>query len=101
VTRKGSVVGVFSNVGEDGADYWLYVAANDHGFGNSASVMEVTQCKLYVTRVDGWLDIEMSQGLPKIFYPANKLTGTGLCEDTLSAKRQKTPLSRHARAHAQ
>ena len=108
VMRKGDLgfhtIGVFSNLGESGPDYVLPITYDNHFFGRNAWVVEVTECKFYVTDKDAKLNVKMSKGLPRVFYSAVKLAGSGVCPnlvlpDGKRAKRREEHAARHVHAH--
>lgn len=83
VMRKGDtnyqVIGVFSNLGANGASYTLTLPSSDTGFTASQSVYEIGSCTLYTTDSSGNLAVSMASGLPRIFYPTAQLQGSGIC----------------------
>lgn len=106
--RKGDLgchtIGVFSNKGEAGPDYILPITYDNHFFGRNTWVVEVTECVFYVTDKDANLKVKMSKGLPRVFYSAVKLVGSGVCPglvlpDGKKAGKRSKHLSRHAHSH--
>jgi alpha-amylase len=83
VMRKGDsgyqIVGVFTNLGADGASYTLTLPSSDTGFTASQSLVEITGCTLYTTDSSGNLAVAMASGLPRIFYPTAQLEGSDIC----------------------
>ena len=83
VMRKGNagyqIVGVFSNLGADGNSYTLTLSSDETGFTDSQEVIEALSCTAYTTDSSGNLDVAMADGLPRVFYPAAKLDGSGIC----------------------
>lgn len=83
VTRKGKtgaqIVGVYSNLGENGAYYNLQLNASQTLFTKNEKVVEVLSCTLLTTDKTGNLALPMGGGRPKILYPYTKLSGTGIC----------------------
>lgn len=83
VMRKGDtnyqVIGVFTNLGANGASYTLTLPSSDTGFTASQSVVEVMACTSYTTDSSGNLAVSMASGLPRIFYPTAQLEGSGIC----------------------
>lgn len=43
--------------------------------------MEVLACTSYTVDGSGDLDVAMAGGLPRVFYPASLLSGSGVCSD--------------------
>ena len=82
VTRKGDagsqIVGVYSNLGENGGYYDLPLSTSDTGFESNEQVMEVLTCTLLTTDSDGSLPVPMGGGLPRILYPYSSL-GSCIC----------------------
>ena len=83
VMRKGDtnyqIIGVFTNLGANGASYTLTLPSSDTGFTASQSVVEVMGCTSYTTDSSGNLAVSMASGLPRIFYPTAQLEGSGIC----------------------
>ena len=81
--RKGDagyqIIGVFSNLGAGGSSYTLTLPSSDTGFTDSESVVEVLSCTSYTTDSSGNLNVAMAGGLPRVFYPAAQLSGSGIC----------------------
>ena len=79
--RKGfdgnQVIGVFSNLGANGASYTLTLG--NTGYTAGEKVVETLTCAALVVDGDGTLAVGMSRGLPRIYYPAAQLTGSGIC----------------------
>ncbi|KAG0647877.1 Taka-amylase A [Hyphodiscus hymeniophilus] len=84
VMRKGyaglQVIGVFTNLGANGASYTLNLPSSDTGFTASQAVTEVMSCTAYTTNSSGNLAVSMASGLARIFYPTAQLTGSGVCD---------------------
>ena len=79
--RKGfdgnQVIGVFTNRGIGGASYTLTLG--NTGFTAGEKVVEMLTCAALTADGSGNLAVPMSGGLPRIYYPANQLTGSGIC----------------------
>lgn len=88
VMRKGSngtqVLSVLSNLGASGPCYTLVLPAADTGFAPSQSLVEVLGCSFYKTEANGDLQVEMSAGAPRVFYPTSHLQGSGICPSLTS-----------------
>ena len=83
VMRKGStgsqIISVFSNKGTNGNSYTLSLPSSGTGFASGQTVIEVLSCTSYSTDSSGNLAVSMSGGLPRVFYPAAQLSGSGIC----------------------
>lgn len=79
--RKGNndaqVVGVFSNKGANGNAYTQKISGT--GFTAGSTVVEILGCTKLTVASDGSINVQMGAGAPKIFYPAAKLAGSGMC----------------------
>ena len=79
--RKGfagnQVIGVFSNKGSDGASYSLTLG--NTGYTEGEKVIEMLTCAVLTVDGNGNLVVGMSGGLPRIYYPAAQLMGSGIC----------------------
>lgn len=76
-TKKGGLVAVLSNKGENGDAYTQVFPA---GYSAGEEVVEVLTCDQLVADEEGRLTVDMRNGLPKVFYPQSGLTGTELCQ---------------------
>ncbi|PGH33841.1 alpha-amylase [[Emmonsia] crescens] len=78
--RKGAegkhVTVVYSNQGEKGGDYRLDLHIS---YTPGTIVTEVLGCENYTVDSQGALGVKMGKGLPKVFFPADMLDGSGLC----------------------
>ncbi|OJD12813.1 hypothetical protein AJ78_06654 [Emergomyces pasteurianus Ep9510] len=83
VTRKGiegrHLTVVYSNQGEKGGPYDLYLRIS---YTPGLVVTEVLSCENYTVDWQGTLGVKMAKGLPKVFFPAHELHGSGLCGAT-------------------
>jgi alpha-amylase len=83
--RKGDagsqIVGVFNNQGANGGSYTLTLSSSTTGFTASQSLVEVLSCTAYTTDSSGNLNVAMAGGLPRVFYPAAQLAGSGACSN--------------------
>lgn len=83
--RKGSagsqIVGVFNNQGASGGSYTLTLSSSATGFTASQSVVEILTCTAYTTDSSGNLNVAMAGGLPRVFYPAAKISGSDVCSN--------------------
>lgn len=73
MTRKGDagsqIVGVYSNLGENGHYYDLSLRASQTGFTPNEKIVEVLSCTLLSTDGMGSLIVPMGGGLPKVLFP--------------------------------
>jgi alpha-amylase len=81
--RKGDtgsqIVSVFTNQGSSGGSYTLTLSSSATGFTASQSLVEILSCTTYTTDGSGNLNVAMASGLPRVFYPATQLAGSGAC----------------------
>lgn len=80
--RKGSdgyqVVGLFTNTGSSGSPS-VTLTASMTGFTAGEAVVDVMSCTTFTTDSDGSLYVTLSGGVPRVFYPSARLTGSGIC----------------------
>jgi alpha-amylase len=74
--RKGKVVSVLSNKGEEGDAYTQSIPA---GYGADVEVTELLSCETLTANGDGNIMVPMESGLPRVYYPSSSLDGSGLC----------------------
>lgn len=90
VMRKGNngsqIVSVLSNYGAAGPCYTLVLPSTQTGFTPKQALVEVLSCTPYTTDAAGNLAVSMSAGLPRIFYPTARLTGSTICASVTSTK---------------
>ncbi|KAI9717591.1 MAG: hypothetical protein M1828_007152 [Chrysothrix sp. TS-e1954] len=81
--RKGfdgnQIIGIFTNRGASGGDSTLSLPASDTGFASNEKVLEILSCTSVTCDGSGTLDIPMSSGLPRIYYPSSQLSNSGVC----------------------
>ncbi|KAK7539152.1 glycoside hydrolase superfamily [Phyllosticta citricarpa] len=79
--RKGfdgaQVITVLSNKGESGEAYTLSLGST--GWSGGVQVVEVLTCATLTTASDGTVPVPMESGLPRVLYPKDKLSGSGIC----------------------
>jgi alpha-amylase len=82
VMRKGytgyQVIGVYTNVGSSGSKT-LTLTSSMTGFTASQSLVDVLSCTAFTADSSGNLAVTLSSGLPRVFYPLARLTGSGIC----------------------
>ncbi|KAF4784519.1 alpha amylase [Colletotrichum scovillei] len=66
------------NVGTN-RTYSVSLAQEDTGFRPCKLILEVVQCRPYVTDATGVLKATSGSGEPLVFVPADKVMGTGIC----------------------
>lgn len=80
--RKGrdgyQVIGVFTNKGSSGSSS-LTLTTSMTGFTASQSVVDVMSCTTFTTDSSGSLGVTLSGGIPRVFYPSARLSGSGIC----------------------
>ena len=88
VTRKGAtgaqIVGVYTNLGENGNSYDLTLSSAVTGFEASAGIVDVLTCTLLTADSQGSLVVPMASGQPRILYSQSGLKGSGICNSTQS-----------------
>lgn len=89
VLRKGhagkQIVALLTNKGQDGNKYELTLAPGHTEFGANEAVVEVLGCTELTTDGGGNLRVQMSGGLPRVFYPKERMGGSGVCPDITGA----------------
>lgn len=88
VMRKGSagsqVVSVLSNSGAHSPCYTLTLTTFETGFTAKQSLVEILGCTFYTTDSLGNLEVSMSGGAARVFYPTTQLRGSGICPSLTS-----------------
>ncbi|KIM98961.1 glycoside hydrolase family 13 protein [Oidiodendron maius Zn] len=81
--RKGfdnaQIISVYSNLGSGGASYTLTLPSSDTGFTANQALVEIGGCTSLSTDGSGNLAVAMGGGLPRVYYPAAQLSGSGIC----------------------
>jgi len=79
--RKGldgeAIIAVFTNMGSNGGSKTISVS--DTGYTSGSLVTEVISCQQTTVGSGGTLSVTLSGGLPRVYYPNAKLTGSGIC----------------------
>jgi len=79
--RKGfngnQVVTVLSNQGSSGPSYTFLLGNTGHTSGQQ--LVEVLTCSSVIVDGNGNIPVSMNQGMPRVFYPAHQLSGSGIC----------------------
>ena len=80
--RKGTtgsqVVTVLTNQGSSGSSYTLSVSGTEYAAGTTLT--EVYTCASVTVDGSGNVPVPMESGAPRALYPAELLSGSGLCE---------------------
>ncbi|QSZ34496.1 hypothetical protein DSL72_006090 [Monilinia vaccinii-corymbosi] len=83
VMRKGQkgkqIVGVFGNWGQ-GRAHNITLTSNQTGFNPGNKVVDVLTCTVLTPGKNGSLPVKISGGEPRVFYPTDMLSGSGICE---------------------
>lgn len=97
--RKGSMITILSNKGEDGDAYEQVIPA---GYPAGAQVTEVLTCASLTADGDGAITVPMEGGLPRVYYPSAGLEGSGICAggDSAAARDQASSGSGRAKRHS-
>lgn len=99
--RKGwdgsQVVGVFTNKGASGSGS-LTLTSSMTGFTAGQAVVDVMSCTSFTTDSSGSLAVTISGGLPRVFYPSAKLSGSGICGSTVGTTAAGTTSTRSSSA---
>ncbi|KAI9691345.1 MAG: hypothetical protein M1820_009724 [Bogoriella megaspora] len=81
--RKGfndsQMITILSNLGVFGSNYNLSLTQAETGFRPGTALTELLSCTNTTIGTYGNLTIPMGQGLPKVYYPTNLLSGSGMC----------------------
>jgi alpha-amylase len=82
VMRKGwagyQVIGVFTNKGSSGSSS-LTLTTSMTGFTAGQAVVDVMSCTAFIADSSGSLGVTLSGGIPRVFYPSARLSGSGIC----------------------
>lgn len=80
--RKGfdgyQVIGIFSNVGSSGSAS-VALTGSQTGFEANQAVIDVMSCTAATTDSSGSLSVTLSGGIPRVYYPTARLSGSGIC----------------------
>lgn len=77
VLKKGQMVAVYNNRGSSTPAYTL--ALRDTGFNAGSSVTDLLSCRTTTVCGDGTLSVNVTGGLPLVFFPSAGLRGCGIC----------------------
>lgn len=80
--RKGNdgyqVITVLSNKGASGDAYTLNLS--NTGWTSGTEVVEVLTCSSVTVTSSATVTVPMASGLPRVYYPAAQLSGSGICD---------------------
>ena len=83
VLRKGDdnaqIISVYTNLGSGATSYTLTLPSSDTGFTASQALVEIGGCTSVSTDGSGNLAVAMAGGVPRVYYPAAQLSGSGIC----------------------
>lgn len=81
--RKGeagaAIVSVYTNRGSNSGGSTMTLAASRTGYSANTDLVEVLSCATLRVDSRGNLGVTVSNGLPGVYYPRQKLIGSGLC----------------------
>jgi len=87
--RKGfdgnQIVTVLSNRGASGSSYTLTLTNSETRYTAVENVVEVLSCTTVTVDSSGNLAVPMASGLPRVFYPATQMSGSGMCGYTTNS----------------
>lgn len=79
--RKGfngnQVITVLNNQGSSGPNYTFLLG--NTGYTSGQHLIEVLSCSSVTVDENGNIPVNMNQGLPRVFYSALQLSGSGIC----------------------
>lgn len=80
--RKGfdhsQIITVLTNEGENQDSSTL--SLKDTGFSDGEAVMEVLTCEEQRAQDDGAINVALSNGVPRVYYPSEALKGSRICQ---------------------
>ena len=82
--RKGMMVTVLSNKGASGDAYQQSIPA---GYASDTQLTEILTCAMVTADSNGNIEVPMARGLPRVYYPTDGLSGSGLCGSSSKLKR--------------
>ncbi|KAK5168129.1 uncharacterized protein LTR77_006697 [Saxophila tyrrhenica] len=75
-TRKGKMVTVLTNCGSEGDSYTVEFDAK---YQPNKKLTEVLTCETAQADGEGKIEVEVTKGEPKVYYPTERLGGSGVC----------------------
>jgi alpha-amylase len=83
-TRKGNagfqVVAVFTNVGSS-SSATVTLSSSATGFEANQGLVDVMSCTPFTADSSGRITVTLANGLPRVLYPAARLSGSSICPD--------------------
>lgn len=80
--RKGfdgnQIIGVFTNSGSGGSPS-VTLTSSQTGFTANQDLVDVMSCTSSTTDSSGGLAVTLSGGVPRVYFPADGLSGSGIC----------------------
>ncbi|EMC95703.1 glycoside hydrolase family 13 protein [Baudoinia panamericana UAMH 10762] len=73
------IVTVLTNSGQNASSATLTVSLGGLGYVSGTQLTEVLTCANYTVDSSGFIDLPMSEGLPRVLYPASALGNSSLC----------------------
>jgi alpha-amylase len=82
VMRKGfdnyQIIGIFTNGGSS-SSMSVTLSSSQTGFTANQALVDIMSCTTVSTDASGSISLTLSGGLPKVLYPAARLSGSGIC----------------------
>lgn len=94
--RKGEtypIISVFTNSGASGSAYSITLSSSDTGFSENQSITELLTCTVSTTDSGGNLVVNISSGLPRVYYPTSAISGSTVCAESTSTLTISSPIS--------
>lgn len=79
----GQVITVLTNQGESADSSTLNL--KNTGFSGGEKVTEVLSCKEQTAASDGTINVALSNGVPRVYYPSKGLEGSKICQKGTSS----------------
>lgn len=78
--RKGKMISVLTNRGSNSGSRTVRIS-NELGVGPGTRMTELLTCNVRTIDNRGRLNVPMSNGAPRIYYPTDSLGGSGICNN--------------------
>lgn len=89
--RKGfdgyQVIGVFTNAGSGGSA-GVNLPGSQTGFAAGEALVDVMSCTASAADASGGITATLEGGIPRVYYPADRLFGSGICS-SLAGERSR------------
>lgn len=83
--RKGyagsQVIGVYTNAGSS-SSVTVTLSSSATGFEGNQPLVDTMSCNTFITDSSGGISVTLNGGVPRIFYPLARLSGSGICPDS-------------------